>query len=76
MAQKTNPLAFRSLNNFENSFCHQQVYKKNLSPYVLKEHKKIKEKQSERAKNKPKRAKHMPTCTFQTAYMKHGPTPP
>ena len=42
MAQKTNPLAFRSLNNFENSFCHQQVYKKNLSPYVLKEHKKIK----------------------------------
>ncbi len=42
MAQKANPLAFRSLNNFENSFCHQQVYKKNLSPYVLKEHKKIK----------------------------------
>jgi hypothetical protein len=42
MAQKTNPLAFRNLNNFENSFCHQQVYKKKLSPYVLKEHKKIK----------------------------------
>ena len=39
MAQKTNPLAFRSLNNFKNSFFHQQVYKKNSSPYVLKEHK-------------------------------------
>lgn len=39
MAQKTNPLAFRSLNNFKNSFFHQQVYKKNSSPYILKEHK-------------------------------------
>lgn len=41
MAQKTNPLAFRSLKNFENSFCDQQVYKKNYYPYVLREHKNI-----------------------------------
>ena len=28
-----------------------------------------------RAKNEPQRAKHEPKCTFQTAYMIHGPAP-
>jgi hypothetical protein len=42
MAQKTNPISFRSLNNFENFYCHQQIYNKNFHPYVLKEHKKAK----------------------------------
>ena len=30
----------------------------------------------QQAKNEPKRAKHQPKCTFQTAYMIHGPAPP
>ena len=29
-----------------------------------------------RTPNEPKRAKHQPKCSFQTAYMIHGPAPP
>ncbi len=41
MAQKINPLAFRCLNNFEDSFCQQQVYKRSSLPYALQENKKV-----------------------------------
>jgi hypothetical protein len=41
MAQKINPLAFRCLNNFEDTFCQQQFYKRSSLPYVLQENKKV-----------------------------------
>jgi len=41
MAQKINPLAFRCLNNFEDTFCQQQFYKRYSLPYVLQENKKV-----------------------------------
>lgn len=41
MAQKINPLTFRSLKNFEDSFCQQQTYNRSSLPYALEEHKKI-----------------------------------
>jgi len=42
MAQKINPLAFRGLKNFENSFCQQHVYKNYSYAYVLEEQRKVK----------------------------------
>lgn len=41
MAQKINPLSFRDLNNYEDSSCQQQVYKRSSLPYVLEEHRRI-----------------------------------
>lgn len=41
MAQKINPLSFRDLKNYEDSFCQQQTYNRSSLPYVLDEHRKI-----------------------------------
>ena len=41
MAQKINPLSFRDLNNYEDSSCQQQVYKRSSLPYVLEEYRRI-----------------------------------
>ena len=42
MAQKINPLAFRGLKNYENSFYQQHIYKDYSYPYVLEEQRKVK----------------------------------